>query len=88
MYRFDERQTERIVEARNLAALQLPQLKRSRSDFPEGEALSFLTREILRLYHEGDHQAQRLANRAISHLREHIQKRESTLRLARLSDLD
>ena len=88
MYRFAKRNTEHLAEAKNLAALQLAHLQHHRTEISEEEALPFLCREILRLNREGEEDVQRLANRAISLLREHIQKRESALRIARLSDPD
>jgi hypothetical protein len=88
MYRFARRNTEHMAEAQNLAATQIAHLRHHRSEISEQEALSFVAREILRLYREGEQDPQRLANRAVSQLREHIQKRESALRLARPSDPD
>jgi hypothetical protein len=88
MYRFAGRQTEQITEAQHLAAAQIANLRHQRSEISEQEALSFVTREILRLHREGERDARRLASRAVSLLREHIQKRESALRLAHPSDPD
>ena len=94
MYRFAKRDVDHLAEAQELAAVQLANLIRHRSQILEKEAIafeeatSFLAREILRLHREGERDAQRLANRAVSLLREHHQKRESALRIAGLSDQD
>ena len=82
MYRFSRRNTEKVAQAQNLAATQFAHLQHHRSEISEEEALPFLAREILRLNREGEQDVQRLANRAISVFREHIQKRESALRMA------
>jgi hypothetical protein len=74
MYRFAKRKAEHIAEAQSLAAAQLAHLRHHRADISEEEALPFLCREILRLHREGEKDAHRLASRAISLLREHIQK--------------
>ena len=88
MYEFANRDAERLAEAQNLAATQLSHLLHARSGVSEAEALPFLAREILRLNREGEQDVQRLASRAVSLLREHIQKRESASRMARPSDPD
>jgi hypothetical protein len=86
MFRFTRRNSEKIAEAQNLASLQLANLRHQRKDISEEEAMSFLAREVLRLYREGERDPQRLANQAVSLYRQHIQKRESAVRLAK-SDL-
>ena len=86
MYRFKRRKTEHLAEAQGLAAVQLAHLRHHRMEISEDEALPFLCREILRLNREGENDAQRLANRAISLLREHIQKRDSAQRLTSQRD--
>jgi hypothetical protein len=86
MYRFSKQKTEHLAAAQNLAATQLAFLRHHRADIPEEEALPFLCREILRLHREGESSSQRLANRAFSSLREHIQKRESARRLTSRPD--
>ena len=43
----------------------------------------FIVREILRLHREGEHDPEKLARAAIGLLRDHIQTRESAMRLAR-----
>jgi hypothetical protein len=83
MYRLQNRKAEGLAEAQNLAAAQLAQMRRGRAEISEQEALPFLAREILRLHREGERDTEELASRAVSLLREHIQKRESALRLAR-----
>ena len=83
MYRFAGNSADLVGEAQNLAAIRLSHLLRQRSDVVTEEfALPFIAREILRLYREGENDPERLANRAIGCLREHVQKRESALRLA------
>jgi uncharacterized protein YoaH (UPF0181 family) len=86
MYRFFRRDREHLKHAQDLAEMQLAQLMHHRSDISTGDATAFLAREILRLNREGEKDVQRLANRAISSYREHIQKRESALRLTREPD--
>jgi hypothetical protein len=87
MYRIGGRSTRALKRAHDFAAIQVAKLCESHA-VPRDEALPFVAREILRLNREGEHNAQRLANRAVSGLREHIQKRESALRVARPSDPD
>ena len=86
MYRFSKRNTEPLKQAQNLAATQLAHLLHHRSNISADEALPFLAREILRLHREGERDAQRLANRAVSSLREHIQKQDSAQRLTSRPD--
>lgn len=86
MYRFFRKDSERLKHAQDLAEIQLAQLLHHRSDISISDALPFLAREILRLNREGEQDVQRLANRAISAFREHIQKRESALRLSSASE--
>ncbi len=85
---FWRRDNEKIAEAQDLAEMQLAQLRHHRLTISEDEAQPFLAREILRVNREGEQDAQRLADRAISLLREHVQRRESALRIARPSDPD
>lgn len=86
MFPFQRQKTELIAEAHNLAAAQFARLQHHRSEFMDDAALSFLAREILRLHREGENDPERLAERAVSLLREHIQKRESASRIARRSE--
>jgi hypothetical protein len=86
MYRFSRRDSEPLKQAQNLAATQLAHLLHQRSNISTDEALPFLAREILRLHREGERDTQRLANRAISLLREHIQKRDSAQRVTSRPD--
>jgi len=86
MYRFFRRDREQLKHAQDLAEMQLAQLIHHRSDISPDEASAFLAREVLRLNREGENDVQRLANRAISAFREHIQKRESALRLTSQPD--
>ena len=55
---------------------------------PFADAQQFLSREVLKLMHEGEADADRIAAIAIGHLREFLQRRESALRVARPSDPD
>ncbi len=78
----------KIAEAQDLAEMQLAHLRHNRLTISGDEAQPFLAREILRLHREGEQDAQRLADRAISLLREHVQRQESALRIVRPSDRD
>jgi acetate kinase len=84
MYRFAKR-TEHLAEAQNLAAMQITYLLNHRAGVSEVTRFR-LAREILRLNRDGEQNVQRLASRAVSLLREHIQKRESALRIAKPSE--
>lgn len=86
MYRFSKSNSEPLKQAHDLAATQLAHLLRKRPDIVADEALPFLAREILKLHRQGERDTQKLANRAISALREHIQKQDSALRLTTKPD--
>jgi hypothetical protein len=81
MYEFFRKEAETLKHAQALAEMQLAHLLHQRSETCLPDAVPFLAREILRLNQEGETNVQRLANRAIGLLREHILKRESALRL-------
>jgi hypothetical protein len=86
MFRFSRHNAELLAEAQNLAAEQLARLLHQRSNISTEEALPFLAREILRLNSDGERDTQRLANSAVSLLRQHIQKRDSAFRLSTRPD--
>jgi hypothetical protein len=81
VYEFFRTKAETLRHAQALAEMQLVHLLHQRSDTSLSDAVPFLAREILRLNREGETDVQHLASRAVSLLREHIQKRESALRL-------
>lgn len=86
MDEFFRPKAETLRHAQALAEMQLVHLLHQRSDTSVSDAVPFLAKEILRLNREGERDVQQLANRAISLLREHIQKRESAQRLTSGSD--
>jgi hypothetical protein len=86
MFRFSRHNAELLAEAQNLAAEQLARLLHQRGNISTEEALPFLAREILRLNRDGERNPQRLANSAVSLLRQHIQKRDSAFRVTTKPD--